>query len=251
YAREMAATLNNRAFLILMLAQVLFGTATGLVFAMAIYLGTYFWELPNAQIFVLGLGTMVAVVLAFLVALPVSKRLGKRTGAVVLFAAGLFISIFPILLRLLGLFVANGSPWLVPILFVFGAVSGAMTIGSSILMSAMLADVVEDSELRTKRRSEGLFFAGSSFMAKAVSGLGIFASGLLLRVVDFPQDAVPGHVDPAIIRNLALVYLPAVVILYGLGIAIISRFPIDRAGHEENLRQLAGEAARVPASEHP
>ncbi|HEY0107194.1 MAG TPA: MFS transporter, partial [Rhizomicrobium sp.] len=29
YAREMAATLNNRAFLILMVAQVLFGTATG------------------------------------------------------------------------------------------------------------------------------------------------------------------------------------------------------------------------------
>jgi Na+/melibiose symporter-like transporter len=251
YAKDMAATLNNGAFLILMLAQICFGIATGLVFAMAIYLGTYFWELTNGQIAFLGLGTLLAVFLAFVVALPVSKRLGKRLGAVALFASGLFISIFPILLRLLGVFVSNKSPLLVPILFAFGAISGAMTIGSSVLMAAMLADVVEDSELKTKRRSEGLFFAGSSFMAKAVSGFGILASGILLSVVHFPQNAVPGHVDPSIIRNLALVYLPAVVILYGLGIVVISRFPIDRAGHEENLRKLAAEAALVPASEHP
>ncbi len=251
YVRQMLATLNNFAFLILMLAQIAFGAATGLVFAMAIYLGTYFWELSSNQIVVLGFGTVVAFVLAFLIALPVGKRLGKRIGAVTLFAAGLFISIFPVLLRLLGVFLPNGSHWLVPVLFVFAAVSGAMTIGSSILMSAMLADVVEDSELKTKRRSEGLFFAGSSFMAKAVSGLGILLSGLLLGAVGFPDNAVPGHVDPTVIRNMALVYLPSVVVLYGIGILIISRFPIDRKDHEENLRKLVSEAAYVPASEHP
>jgi hypothetical protein len=50
---------------------------------------------------------------------------------------------------------------------------------------------------------------------------------------------------------MALVYLPSVVLLYGLGILIISRFPIDRKDHEENLRKLVAEAAYVPASEHP
>ncbi len=251
YVKQMAATANNRAFLILMLAQIAFGAATGLVFAMAIYLGTYFWELSSAQIVTLGFGTVVAFVLAFLIALPVGKRLGKRMGAVTLFASGLFVSIFPVLLRILGVFLPNGSHFLVPVLFVFAAISGAMTIGSSILMTAMLADVVEDSELKTGRRSEGLFFAGSSFMAKAVSGLGILLSGLLLGAVGFPDNAVPGHVDPMVIRNMALVYLPSVVVLYGIGIFIISRFPIDRKDHEENLRKLVAEAAYVPASEHP
>jgi glycoside/pentoside/hexuronide:cation symporter, GPH family len=251
YAKNMAATLSNRAFLILMLAQIAFGAATGLVFAMAIYLGTYFWELSSAKIVILGFGTVVAFILAFLIALPTARRLGKRIGAVTLFAVGLFISIFPVFLRLLGLFWANGSPWLVPTLFVFAAISGSMTIGSSILMSAMLADVVEDNELKTKRRSEGLFFAGSSFMAKAVSGLGILLTGQLLGFVGFPDNAVPGHVDPGVIRNMALVYLPSVVLLYGIGILIISRFPIDRADHEENLRKLVADAEYVPASEHP
>jgi Na+/melibiose symporter-like transporter len=111
--------------------------------------------------------------------------------------------------------------------------------------------VVEDSELKTGRRSEGLFFAGSSFMAKAVSGLGLLLSGLLLGAIGFPADAVPGHVDPAIIRHMGLVYLPAIVVLYGIGIAIIWRFPIDRSHHEENLRRLAAEAEHMPAAEHP
>jgi Na+/melibiose symporter-like transporter len=251
YAREMLATLNNRAFLILVLAQISFGAATGLVFAMAIYLGSYFWELSGSQISILGLGTVVAFVLAFFIALPISKRLGKRLGAILLFAAGLAISIVPIGLRLLGLFWQNGAPQLLPALFVFGAISGAMTIASGILMTAMLADVVEDSELKTGRRSEGLFFAGSSFMAKAVSGLGLLLSGALLGVIGFPTDAIPGHVEPAIIRHMGLVYLPSVVVLYGLGIYIISHFPIDRSHHEENLRKLAAEAEHMPASEHP
>ncbi|MEI9994818.1 MAG: MFS transporter [Rhizomicrobium sp.] len=251
YFREMLATLGNRAFAVLMLAQLAFGAATGLVFAMAIYLGTYFWELSSQQVAVLGLGTVVAFVLAFFIALPVAKRLGKRIGAVLLFAIGLCVSILPISLRLLGLFWANGSPWLLPTLFGFAVVSGAMTIGSSILMTAMLADVVEDSELKTGRRSEGLFFAGSSFMAKAVSGLGLLLSGQLLHLIGFPDDAVPGHVAPAIIHNMGLVYLPSVVTLYIIGIAIISRFPIDRSHHEENLRRLAAEAEHMPASEHP
>ncbi len=251
YAKEMAATLNNRAFLTLVLAQICFGAATGLVFAMAIYLSSYFWEFKSYQIAELGLGTVVAFVLAFFIALPISKRLGKRMGAVTLFATGLTISIVPLVLRLLGVFWPNGSPMLLPTLFVFGAISGSMTIGSGILMTAMLADVVEDSELKTGRRSEGLFFAGNSFMAKAVSGLGLLLSGLLLGAIGFPTDAVPGHVDPQIIRNMGLVYLPVVVGLYGLGILVISRFPIDRSHHEENLRKLAAEAEHMPAAEHP
>jgi glycoside/pentoside/hexuronide:cation symporter, GPH family len=251
YFKDMAATFNNRAFAILMLAQIAFGAATGLVFAMSIYLGTYFWEFSSGELAVLALGTVVAFILAFFIALPVSQRIGKRMGAVVLFASGLFIAIFPIALRLLGLFWANGSPFLLPTLFGFAVVTGATTIASSILMTAMLADVVEDSELKTGRRSEGLFFAGSSFMAKAVSGLGLFLSGQLLGLIGFPTNAVPGHVDPTIIRDMGLVYLPAIVVLYGIGIAIISRFPIDRSHHEENLRRLVAEAEQMPASEHP
>ena len=248
YGREMLASLANRSFLILMLAAIPFNLATGLLFALAIYINTYFWELTNLQIFTLTLSSFLAVLCAFLIAVPSSRRWGKRNSAIVMFLVGLAIVAAPLALRLYGVFPANGSPALLPILFVFQAVAGALTIGSSIIMLSMLADVVEDNELKTGQRSEGLFFAGGSFLQKVVSGSGVAASGLLLSLVHFPDHALPGHVDPQILRNLALVYLPSLVILYGVAISVICLYPISRESHAENLRRLAAEAAEAGAT---
>jgi Na+/melibiose symporter-like transporter len=109
----------------------------------------------------------------------------------------------------------------------------------------MLADVVEDSEIETGRRSEGLFFAGSSFMQKSASGLGLLASGLILSAVHFPVHAIPGQIDPQIVRDFALVYLPVVIVLYLAAMAIVGLYPITRDTHEENLRRLAAETAQA------
>ena len=247
YAREMYASLSNRSFLILMLAAIPFNLATGLLFALSVYLNTYFWGLSNTQLFILTASIFIAVLLAFLIALPFSRRWGKRDSAIVMFALGLVISVIPLGLRLLGLFFANGSPWLLPTLFGFQTFTGALMIGSSITMLSMLADVVEDNELKTGRRSEGLFFAGGSFMQKTASGAGFFLSTVVLSVVHFPNPAVPGHVDPTVLRNLALVYLPFLVVLYGSAIAVISLYSINREDHEENVRRLAAEAALIEA----
>ena len=243
YVREIMSTLSNRAFLILMCAAIFSNLATGLVFALDIYLKTYFWELSNLQIFVLALSTFLSVALAFAIALPISRRFGKRNGAILFFTIGLTILAIPIVSRLIGLFPPNGAVSLMPLLFGFSIIAGALTIGASVLVISMIADVVEDSELKTGRRSEGLFFAGSSLIQKAVTGLGLLASGFVLWLAHFPSNAVPGHVDPQIIRNFALIYLPSVVILYLISLAIISRFPITRERHKENVRRLAEETA--------
>jgi Na+/melibiose symporter-like transporter len=245
YAREMFASLANRAFLVLMVAGVLFNLATGLVYALNIYLSTYLWQLNNKQISLLTLGVFLSVIIAFTIALPLSRWMGKRTAAIGLFIAGVIVSSVPLALRLLGLFVANSSPALIPLLFFFATIGTSLAIASSILLISMLADVVEDSELKTGRRSEGLFFAGSSFMQKAASGLGLFASGIVLSVAHFPAHATPGHVDPAIIRHFALIYLPLTALLYIAASALIGFYPITREGHEENLRRLAAEVGQA------
>ncbi len=248
YFREIVATFGNRPFLILMVAAIFSNLATGLVFALDIYLKTYFWQLSNVQIFILALSTFIAVFFAFLIAVPISRRFGKRNGAILFFAIGLIILAVPIVLRLAGFFPPNGAASLVPILFAFGVVAGALTIGASVLMISMIADVVEDNELKTGRRSEGIFFAGSSLIQKAVTGLGVFASGIVLWLAHFPTNAVPGHIDPQIVRQFALIYLPSVVLLYGIALAIIGTFPITRESHRENVRRLAEEAALATAA---
>src|ERR1700733_10112678 len=247
YAREMVATLNNKPFLILILAAVFFNVATGLVFALSFYVNTFFWKFNNSQIGILTLATFVAVLLAFIISPPLSRWLGKKLSAIVMFALGLTINSTPLTLGLMGVLAAKPSVGLLGILFGFTTVGSALAIGSSIMVISMIADVVEDSEIATGRRSEGLFFAGSSFVQKATSGLGLFASGLVLWAVHFPTNKLPGRIDPHIVWNFSILYLSIVVVLYGIGFWIISRFPITRATHAENLRRLAAEAAQIPA----
>ncbi len=138
--------------------------------------------------------------------------------------------------------IANGSRALLPLLFCFGTVGVMLFIMSSILTSSMVADIVEDSEVTTGRRSEGVFVAANSFVLKAVSGIGIFASSLLLGAIGFPRDAKPGQVDPEVVHRLGLVYAPTIVVLFLIALAFLSTYRISRARHEANLRRLASAA---------
>ncbi len=113
----------------------------------------------------------------------------------------------------------------------------------------MMTDVVEDSQIRTGRRSEGVFFAAISLVQKAVSGLGAFIAGLLLALVHFPQKASPETLDPAIPRELALVYLPTVIVLFTLSILCLLFYRIRREDHDANVMKLAGELAQSRMAE--
>ena len=117
----------------------------------------------------------------------------------------------------------------------------------------MVADVVEDAQMKTDERSEGLFFAGAFFMQKCVSGLGLLLSGIILSLVAFPAGAVPGKVDPAVLSNLALVYSGSILVLMMAAAAIVARFPLgDQKEHEERVAELAEQLshlAPLPGSE--
>ncbi len=195
YTREMFESMSNRAFLILLAALVFFNLANGLVFALNFYVNTFFWKLNNSQIGILTLSLFFAVAFGFAAALPLSRRFGKKASAIGMFTFGWLISSTPLILGLMGVLPVHPSMGIVAILFCFGTIGSGLAIGSSVMVVSMTADIVEDSEIRTGRRSEGLFFAGNSFMQKAASGLGLFASGLILWSVGFPLDKMPCAVD--------------------------------------------------------
>jgi len=248
--REMASSLSNPSFVVLMGAALCGTMAIGVSTSLLIYFATYFWGLSAAQISIFQIGALLAALGGVSIATPLSKRLGKRRLGIALFAAYIVITTLPIGLRLLDLFPVNGSPWLLPLLFAERLLALTVAIVVLIMFSSMLTDVVEDSELRTKRRSEGLFFAASSFIAKAISGTGAFIAGQILAFVDFPQKANPATLDPHIIRNLAYVYLPVITILFTSAMILMSRYRITRESHLENLRKLeeAAELAHAPVA---
>jgi Na+/melibiose symporter-like transporter len=238
--REVRESLSNRSFLALFGAGFFSAMAAGLTAALNVYFNTFFWELTSNQISLLVLSSFPSAAAALAIAPGLSTRFGgKKPAAIRTAVAACVLGPAGIILRLLGLFPANHSPALLPVLLVGNFILITLIIMSSILVASMVADIVEDSELTTGRRSEGLFFAANSFIQKSVSGVGIFASTVLLSAIGFPQGAKPGVVDPTVVRNLGLAFIPVLVVLYAGTLAFLSAYRISRATHEANLEQLA------------
>lgn len=237
--RELLGTLANRTFLMVLASAFFLAMALGLYFSINLYFSTYFWEFSAAQIGGFGLSSFAAAVIAFAATPYLSKRLGKRPAAFVAIPIAMVFTIAPVVLRLIGLMPPNGDPALYPLVFGVNILgTGAGVIGT-ILQTSMIADVVEDTELRTGRRQEGVFFAAYAFVAKATAGMGIFASGMIVGAIGFPQGAEPGSVPSEVLRNLGLVYSPAIVVLYGVSALFLLGYGITRESHAETLRKLA------------
>ena len=241
---EMAETLNHRSFIVLAISALFSSVAAGTLAALNNYFNAFFWGLSSGQIFFLSLTVVASPVVAIFVSTPVSRVIGKKRAAIWFWILSTVFGWIPMGARLLDLFPPNGSSLLMPLLIFFTTIATMLSISSAVTISSMLADVVEDSQRQTGRRSEGLFFSANSFILKAISGSGALMAGFLLALAHFPAKADPATLDPEIPRHLAMVYIPSVFALYAIALLCLSFYRIDRDTHEENLRVLAEAAAR-------
>jgi Na+/melibiose symporter-like transporter len=122
---------------------------------------------------------------------------------------------------------------------VFIVVEVVGLIVGGVLMDSMMADVVEDSEVSTARRSEGLFYAARSFAYKIVSAGGIVFAGTIVSLVGLDGVNSFDQVTWQIRFDLATFFLPLYCGLVLLAIAVLSRYRIDKENHEANLATLA------------
>jgi Na+/melibiose symporter-like transporter len=239
---EMRQSLSNRSFLFLLASGVTAAMAAGLGASLNNYFNTFFWGFAAKDIALLTLGVFLSAIFALSAAPALSRRFGKRTTAMALTILSIIVGLGPLFLRLAGLMPPNGSPRLLWIIFCTSIVGTTFLIVAQTMGSSMVADVVEAAELKTGRRSEGLFFAASAFIAKAVSGFGILAASAIIEAIHLKAGANPATLSPDVARNLALVYAPTVIGLHAIGLTLLFGYKINRATHKETLRQLAAEA---------
>jgi glycoside/pentoside/hexuronide:cation symporter, GPH family len=159
------------------------------------------------------------------------------------FFASLFASIVPIGGRLLNLMPSNGTTALFTILLVFSFIAATLGLTGFIIVSSMMADVVEDAAVSTGQRSEGLLFAVNGLISKCVTGVGTFVAGLVLAWVSFPRHATPGQVDELILRHLGMIFVPTVTLFSGTAITVLMFYQIDRSTHQRNIERLQSAAA--------
>ncbi len=236
---ELRQTLSNRSFLALFCAALFFSTGIGVTAALGIYLNTYFWELSAPQIASIVYFQFASALIAALLTPWVARRFDKKRTALWLALFAVVFGAAPVVLRLIGWFPPNGSPWLLPILRVHQMIEVTVFIMMSIALTSMTADIAEENELRHRRREEGLFFAARNLAQKATTGIGAFLAGAALAAIDFPDGATPGAVESDVIFRLGLVLGPGLALLYGTSVVFIARYRITRRDHEQNLERLA------------
>ena len=235
--RELLFALKNRQFALVFLIMIMIGALTGVTANISIYMTTFFWGLNTEDLRWFVLSAMGAVLAFPLVAL-IQVKWDKKQILLLSAYVSLFDGIVLVLLRFANVLPNNGDPLLLVILVSAGVFAAGIAVVQGIISASVLADILDDHELRTGMRQEGMFYAAISFSGKAVSSIGIVMGGLIISAIQFPTNMAPGEVPQDLIFKLGLVIGVAVPLLYLVPISLIHRYRITREVHGEIQRKL-------------
>jgi len=242
--RQIFQSLSNRNFAALFFFGLTAGVAAGLGAALYLYNTTYFFGFSGAQIATTGVFVLISPLVAYWAAPHFAYSHGKKKVAIRFLLVRLFLYPIPYVLVLTGFWPPLGSWTSLGIYSVFIVLEVICVVVGGVLLDSMMADVVEDSEVTTERRSEGLFFAARGFAGKMVSAGGIIGAGTIVSVVGLDTIRSFEQVTMDVRFDLAVLFLPLYIGIVLVALAIVSRYRIDRDGHATNLHTLSGREGR-------
>jgi Na+/melibiose symporter-like transporter len=251
FAREARDVASDRSYLMVVIGALFASVAGGFNDVVGLYVNTYFWEFSTDQIAIMVFGLGFSVLLATGLTRPITERFDKRTALMGLAIFSVFFGPAPVFLRLLDLMPSNGHPALLPIIMAHAIILVWAIISTVIIVSSMVADTVDQNELRTGKRQEGMAISAIAFSTKATSGIGGLLAGIALDVIAFPRLADPGSVPPDKVFLLGLAIGPGMMGLYLIMLFFFSRYRITRDAHHETLRALEERHAAGAAAEPP
>jgi Na+/melibiose symporter-like transporter len=227
-----------------MIALFALSMMLGIRGGMGTYMNIYYWELRSEDIGNLILiGSFFGYISGFLFSARIHNRFDKRATIV---TTAVTLSVFPampVILRLMGFFPENGSWMLLPAIATFGALAAAS--GSIINISVMsaIADIADENALKYGVRQEGILYSARTFFAKLDNSLGHGVAAVALKMIEFPDKAVPGEVDVDIVWWLGIVDSPLAIVPGLIAACFYARYRIDKSGYEETRKRLAEAAS--------
>lgn len=228
---KVAVKMRSFSSLVSFIMVVYAGIGIGVV--LTTYFVTYYFELTTTQFAVLPISTAVGGLISVFAAKWFNTKFDKKKGAII---STILFSLFfnlPFNLRLLGLFPDNGEPNLLlfyTILLTFAYTFFWVTLS---LANSMMADVVDEYELHSGDRQEGLFFAAMSFAFKCSTGLGWLFAGILLSMINFPEKAVVGEIPADALYGLGVIGGPVLTVIYMGATLLLLSYPINKARYQE------------------
>lgn len=254
FYRSILGALKNRNYAFLIGGVFFFMIATGLYETFTVFVNTYFWELLPEDIRWFGLFAAPAAV-AGAIASPILMRRFDRKPVLL---GALFVMVvtaqLPVDLRLLGLFPANDSPILLPLLIGNFCVQTFTISTAAVAIYSMLGDVIDQNEIVTGQREEGLFYSARALIGKAAVSLGHLIAGVMLDlIVILPFEAVPGEIESDIVFRLGIVAGPVMGFVALISILFYARYDLTRSHHDAIIAELdarKSDDASLPAAAH-
>lgn len=240
YYHDLLNAAENRNYLFLIAGFFFFMMSVGLNEVFGVFVNTYVWELGTEDIKWFGLAAMPAIVIGALIAPAMMRRFDRRPVLLWSIIAVVVAVQTPLNLRLLGLFVSNESPLLLPLLMTQTAVVAGSIAIAAVSVLSMLGDISDQIELEKGLRQEGLIYSARAFFAKASNSAGHFIAGVMLDLfVRMPFNAVPGKVDEDVIFRLALAGGPIMAFGALFAIPLYAKYSLTRADHDKIINQLS------------
>lgn len=236
--REGRQAVSNRNFRVLFVGILLGGALGGVGSTMALHMQTYFWGLLPPQIIYFVFAGFAVNLLAFVSVQALAARFEKKKLLIALSIFATIDSVTVISARLMGWLPENGDPWLLPIIvttYALGTGAGAIT---HIVARAMIADVVDEQQVVTGERQEGMFYSALAFSGKAVHGIGAMTGGLVLSVIQFPTQVGAAGVPADVIFRMGIFMGPILASLHLVPILVYTLYHLDRNRHAEIHLQL-------------
>ena len=237
---EIWVVLKNASFRAVFFGLLLGSLVGGVESAFTPFMGIHFWGLRTEELFYLSFVGIFSFPVAFVLIPALTRLLDKRMAVMLPLTCWIVAVNIGICLRLLEVpwFPGNESPWVLGI-FLAASTVGALAapiIGAS--ANSMLADVADEHELNTGIRREGVLYSVRAFSAKATAAFGTVFGGILLSIIDFPENATRGEVPAETVWNLGLIAGPATSIFSLLALGFYLRYRINHRRHEEIMAAL-------------
>ena len=239
---EIRSALTNRSFRWLFSGVLIVFAMVGVDNALNLHMNTYFWELQGGGNLLFFAATPVGALLGTAIASTLTRWFDKKPSVIIGTLCWALCQVIPVVLRLLGWFPENGTAELLYSLIAIKFIQGLGVVQALIAFNSMVADVVDEHELITGMRQEGIFFSSVSFSKKMTSGIGTVAAGFALAFIDWPTGAdvqTASDIGAETIAWLGLIYGPIVSGFALVSAYCYSKYGLNRQRHAEIVEELA------------
>lgn len=242
FIKDVGRAFGNINYVWLLVAYFFLALMLGLREAMRMYVNTFYWELNSEQLSLFIIGSFVGYFGAFWFAPMLHGRVDKKRTIIVACLTYALVPAIPLTLGVLGV-LSPSTPGLLAMLIAFATVGYAAVSILQISVMSALADVADQNELKYGLRQEGILYSTRALAAKVDMAIGAALAGFVITIINFPAKAVPGEIDPRVLRDLALVDGLIAAIPGVIAVFFYAQYRINRQTYETTRAALLEQRA--------